>query len=293
MKSLASFILLISSVSAMAQSIRETDTTGGYAGDIFLPKLASSDSFDFGSHFSPDENSFYFARSIGGKTKIFVSSKTGNSWSTPTIVSFSNTDYSDADPAFSPTGELYFISSRPRNKKDTTRDYDIWKVIPTGNGQWSEPINVKELNTDKNEFYISFAQKGNVYFSSSRDGGYGEEDIYVSVNNKGKLSKPQNLGPAINTKAAEFDPFVTANESGLIFASSNRQDAFGKADLYWSVKKENKWNESKHFEKNINSSTRDFCPYISKDQKYFFYSSMGDIKKVAIEHLPREFTISL
>lgn len=252
----------------------------------FLPGIVSIDSFDFNACFSPDGKAFYFSRNMNGVTKIYVTRYTGTNWGTPQPMSFSLANYSDADPAFAPGGKLYFISDRPANPTDTTPDYDIWYSTPQSNGDWSAPVNVRSINSDSNEFYVSFAGKGNMYFGSSRPGGFGQEDIYVSKLVNGEYAKPVNLGPAINTPMAEFDPFISVEEDLLIFASSNRDGGFGRADLYCSMAEGNhKWRKAANLGKNINTSTRDFCPYISADGKYFFFSSQREVKWTTYSYL--------
>jgi hypothetical protein len=258
-----------------------------------MPNIVSTDSLEFNAAFSPDRNSFYFSRSISKQTRIFVTTKSELGWSPPEPAPFSSTEYSDADPAFSPSGELYFISNRPSHANDTTTDYDIWKVVPLSPGKWSNPINVKQLNSEQNEFYISFTKKENVYFASSRKGGYGEEDIYFCERIDDTFGAPKNLGDKINTVHSEYDPFITSDESALIFTSSGRKDGFGKADLYWSVKEDQSWIPANHFDESINTATRDFCPYITGDQKIFFYSSMSDVKFIRTEQLPQKLKLFL
>ena len=119
------------------------------------------------------------------------------------LLSFTESKYSEADPAFAPDGKLYFISNRPKDQSDTLMDYDIWFVAPLSDGRWSEPENLKSVNSDSSEFYISFSKNGNLYFSSSRKGGFGEEDIYVSRLINEQYTAPENLGAAINSKRSE------------------------------------------------------------------------------------------
>ena len=261
--------------------------------ETFVPKIISTDSVEFNAAFSPDGNSFYFSRAVNKQTRIFISKKTRSNWSAPEPVSFSTGKFSDADPAFSPTGELYFISNRPLNATDTTRDYDIWKVTPLSDNRWSAPVNVKELNSGKDEFYISFTRTGDACFASSRNGGYGEEDIYYCENKNNTFGTPQNLGDKINSIHSEYDPFITSDGSGLLFTSSGRKDSFGKGDLYWSVKTKNGWVEPKHFGQDINTPSRDYCPYITFDSKNLFYSSQGDIKFIPTEDLPEQLSVLL
>jgi hypothetical protein len=258
---------------------------------VFVPGIISTDSSEFGSAFSPDGNMFYFARSINRRSGIFVSEKVKDGWTIPRRASFSTADHSDADPAFGPDGALYFISTRPSTKKDQTEDYDIWKVMPTSAG-WSAPINVTELNSLDNEFYISFTSRGDACFASSRAGGYGGEDIYFSANIAGKFQTPTNIGPSVNTEHSEYDPFISPDGLAIIFTSSGRSDSFGKGDLYWTIKIRDVWKSSIHFDKRLNTEARDYCPYVTSGGREFFYSSQGDIKFISTANLPSELRIS-
>jgi hypothetical protein len=260
---------------------------GIFAQKTFDPGNICTDSLEFGSTFSPDGEFFYFSRSINKKTRILFSRKSEHGWSPPSLAPFNESNFSDADAAFSPSGDLYFISNRPVNPFDTTRDYNIWRVSPSQQGTWNEAESVTSLNSDQDEFYISFTKAGEAYFSSSRNGGFGEEDLYSAKPIENTFETPENLGPQINTVHSEYDPFISANGLALIFTSSGREDGFGKADLYWSGKKGNKkWMDPAHLPEPLNTLTRDFCPYITKDQKKFFYSSDREIKSISIYELP-------
>jgi Tol biopolymer transport system component len=255
----------------------------------FLPGIVSMDSSDFGSSFSPDGKSFYFARSKNGLSDIYVTHHDGQKWTEPVLAPFSQPNYSEADACFAPNGNLYFISNKPRNLSDTLKDYDIWFTTPLSGGRWSEPENMESVNSDANEFYISFTGNANMYFSSSRKGGFGEEDIYVSRFINGKYMSPENLGAAINSGKSEYDPCISAGEDLIIFASSNRDDAFGKADLYCStINASSKWLPAQHLDKDINTVTREYCPYFTSDGAYFFFSSQGDVKWISAGFLKRK-----
>jgi len=250
----------------------------------FLPGIVSSDSIDFNSAFSPDGRSFYFTRKKSGLSKIYITRYDGKGWEEPVLSPFSNTKYSVADPAFGPDGKLYFISDRPKNQSDSSGDYDIWFSKPLGDGGWSEPENLQIVNSDSSEYYISFSKNGNLYFASGRKGSIGEEDIYVSRLVNGQYTTPQNLGAAINSQHSEYDPCISPDEDLIIFSSSNREDSFGGADLYYSKLDGNKkWSPAVHFGKNFNTKSREYCSYFSPDGKYFFFSSGGDVKWVDIK----------
>jgi hypothetical protein len=182
---------------------------------VFLPHLVSKDSLDFNAVFSPDGQSFFFSRSLNKQSNMYVSKYNGTNWTEPTLLPVSVTHYSDADPAFAPDGKLYFISNRPTNPSDTTKDYDIWFSSPLAGGGWSVPENLTSVNSDSNEFYVSFSDKGHLYFASSRKGGFGEEDIYVSKWINGQYTTPANLGKPSIPKNQSMTPLFQPKKSCL------------------------------------------------------------------------------
>lgn len=257
----------------------------------FLPANVSSDSIDFGAAFSPDGRSFYFARSQNKRLTIYVARFDNGKWNKAVPAGFNDSAYSQADPAFSPDGKLYFISNRPVSPADTTADYNIWFVSALPGGGWGEKQNAAALNSDSNEFYISFAKNGRVYFSSSRKGGLGEEDIYSSRLVNGSYELPQNLGPAINSAKSEYDPGISPGDDWLVFASSGRPGGFGGADLYYAKRGAAKeWGTAVNFGKGINTATREYCPYFTPDGQYFFFSGESDIKWAGMKFLQNKIT---
>ncbi|NOT74911.1 MAG: hypothetical protein HOP08_08270 [Cyclobacteriaceae bacterium] len=252
----------------------------------FLPGTVTSNVLDFNLAYSPDGKSFYFGRSEQGKWVLFVTTFDGNAWNKPVHPAFNDLRYSEADPVFAQDGALYFISSRPRDQTDTIDDYDIWRVKPIDEGRWSESENMSAINSDSNEFYISFAPGGNLYFSSARQGGYGEEDLYVSEYYDGKYGSPINLGSSVNSKGSDHDPLIVGNEKYLIFSSPGRSDSYGQADLYFSKRiNKSKWSSAGNLGKRFNTPTYEYCPYLSPDNKYFFYSSEYDVKWINSDYL--------
>lgn len=259
--------------------------------DSFLPGIVcrAKDSVDFNAAFSPDAKSFYFTRTLNRKWDIYVTRHDGASWSMSGVAGFCSPEYSEADPAFGPDGTLYYISDRPKNESDTLRDFDIWFVRPLPNGDWSPPENLGVVNTDSTEYYVSFAGDGNLYFASSRVGGFGAEDIYISKLVNGNYSEPENLGPQINSVFSDHDPCLPKDEGFMIYTSVEREDGLGEGDLYYSIKEaDGKWSPSTHMSTAFNSSTYEYCSYFSPDYKYFFFSSKRDVKWTSVHSLPEE-----
>ena len=73
-----------------------------------------------------------------------------------------------------------------------------------------------------------------LYFSSSRAGGYGGTDLYkIRRISRRRWSKPENLGPAINTVGNEVFPYEGLD--GKLYFSSNGHLGFGGLDLFAAV----------------------------------------------------------
>ena len=63
-------------------------------------------------------------------------------------------------------------------------------------------------------------------YCSTRDGGYGRGDLYISFKNaQGEWTDAVNMGAAINTKHYEYCPFVTKDGKYLFYTSNQ--------DIYW------------------------------------------------------------
>jgi len=252
----------------------------------FLPGVVSSDSLDFNSAFSPDGKIYYFCRAQKGKWDIYQVTLDPEAKYTVTMAPFSEAEYSQADPFILPDGTIYYISNRPKNERDTVRDYDIWKIYPNTDGTWSAPENIEGVNSDSTEYYVSLAANGNLYFASTRKGGYGGLDLYVSKLVNGKYTSPENLGPSINTATDEHDPLITPDEQSIIFTSYNRPGGYGEADLYYTRRDNHQWLTAKNMGKQFNTPTYEYCPNFSPDGKYFFYSSEYNVKWIDSRHLP-------
>jgi hypothetical protein len=258
---------------------------------VFAPgKVSTENEFEFGAVFSNDRSEFYYGVEIKGKaeTRMMKFDPDGNldrSWSQPVKILFHEV-YSYNDPFLTPDNKkLFFISDRSLTGTGPKKDYDIW-YIERQAGRWSEPKNAgKNINSDKNEYYISFTKTGKMYFSSNAQDnkGKGNYDIYSSDIKNGEFQPSIKLGPAINTSSYEADVFVAPDESYVVFAA-NRPEGLGSGDLYVSFRKQDgTWTPSKSLGNTINTETDDFCPYVSPDGNYLFYASRGDVYWVSID----------
>ncbi|WP_217602930.1 hypothetical protein [Chitinophaga sp. GbtcB8] len=239
---------------------------------VFLPGIVSIDTLDFNAAFSPDGKTFYFSRSHNRKYIILESKYNGKAWTAPIPSPLFDTTYSNADPFFSQEGDLYFISNRPKDLSDSTDDYDIYRLPKNG-----KPERLDQVNSDSTEYYVSLSNNGNIYFASYRDGNL---DLYMSRKTAGQYEKPVNLGPTINSSADEHDPLIAPDESWLVF-TSGRPGGLGEADLYITFSKNGQWLLPRNMGERINTKTYEYCPNLSPDGKYFFFSSESDVKWIS------------
>ena len=244
--------------------------------EVFAPDLISSkNNQEFGSVFSKDGTEFFYGVNVNNKAEIRYAKLIGDEWTEPQTI-LSHEKYGFNDPFLSTDEKrLYFISEMSIDGLNAKDDIDIWYVEKNKTG-WSEPINAgPSINSEKNEFYISFTQDGTMYFSSNvSPEGSSNFDIYRSKSVEGKFQKAESLGDSVNSPHYEADVFVDPHESYIIFYSQRPGKPDLRGGLYISFKKNNDtWTKAVKIDEPING----ICPFISKDGKYFFYSRNGDI----------------
>lgn len=105
----------------------------------------------------------------------------------------------------------------------STRESNMWSnpiPFPYNNDQWS------------NQHPYFDGKSGTLYFSSNMPGGMGGFDIWKSTLKGNNWSKPENLGPFVNSTKNEV--FPTLSPEGLLIFSSNGWPGLGGLDLFVS-----------------------------------------------------------
>jgi outer membrane protein OmpA-like peptidoglycan-associated protein len=152
---------------------------------------------------------------------------------------------------------------------------DLYISYLTKNG-WSEAVNLgSKINTDQWESQPCLSpDKRDIYFTSTRFGGYGGSDIYVShLLANGRWSDPENLGPEINTKGDEASPFIHADNQTLYFTSNGLQ-GYGNNDLFYTRKGPGgDWSKPVNLGYPINTISEEGSIFIAADGKTAFYAS--------------------
>ncbi len=220
--------------------------------DLFLVDLNSNEISPFDAPinstdnegpatFSRDYNEVIFTRCFGDENnvaycKLMSSTKEGESWSTPQILSFTEPEINYMHPSLSEDGNtLYFSAKHP----DGWGEYDIFAVDRI-QGEWDEPrLLGRTINTIGNERF-PYIDKDTLYFSSDFHSGMGGLDVFRTYKYKnGDWTPAFNLKAPINSGADDFGyvvdyraPIVEPKVIHKGYFTSTRDDSKGQDDIY-------------------------------------------------------------
>ena len=268
-------LIILSSICYNA-AFSQSDLTRKEA-ELFGPGIFSTGLNERDMAISPDGKEYYYTiiAPRNAYSVILVRKLVNGKWSEAAVAPFSGVS-PDLEPAFSPDGKkLFFVSSRPLTGDGPDKDFNIWFIERTTEG-WSKPKQVgNNINTEGDEYYPSVTSDGTLYFTANYDNNTVKDEIFKSKLVNGEYQKPENLGEPINSKGYEFNAYIDPDEKFLIYTCYGREDDMGHGDLYISYRKENgEWQQPKNLGAAINSASGlDYCPYISPDKKYFYFTS--------------------
>jgi hypothetical protein len=256
--------------------------TGPYLGqkapgmipEIFAPGIISTEANEGSSCFSTDGQLYLFVRQRSPLCGILMMHQVNGKWSGPQLAPFSAGKY-DWDFMLAPDNKrVYIASGRPIHEGGKPqKNFRIWISEQTHKG-WSTPMLLpKPVNSGYHDSYPSLTEDNTLYFFSKREGGFGEGDIYKSEMINGQYKNVEILDSPINTKYSEVDPFIAPDESYLI-TCSNKPGGLGGFDIYISFPNEDGyWTEPVNMGDKINSTSDEYIPYVTPDNKYFFFTS--------------------
>ena len=176
------------------------------------------------------------------------------SWEEPIRLLFCAKDRMEATVSVSSDERRIYIY------KDSTGNGDIFfSPFQTNHFEAIQDFTVKGVNTPAWETHLTVTPDGNdIYFVSDRPGGYGGRDIYrITKQSDGKWSKPENLGPTINTPYDEDAPFIAVDNKSMYFAC-NGEKSMGGFDIFLSIRDDqNNWSTPINLGAPLNSTGDD------------------------------------
>lgn len=250
-----------------------------------LGETVNTDYDEYWPSLTVDEETLIFTRLLPvpetplfKQEDFFISSRAGDAWQAAVPVDGINSRLNEGAPTFSADGTLLFFTLC--NHPEGLGSCDIWFSRLEG-GNWSEPRNAgPPLNTQAWEGQPSLSAFGDVlYFSSSRTGGQGKQDIW-SIPFLGwrpdglpLWGEPVNLGDSINTPGDEISPFIHSDGRNLFFSSDHRP-GMGGYDLFRSVRKmDGTWSEAKNLGYPINTKGHEQGLIIGRTGKKAYMAS--------------------
>ena len=204
---------------------------------------------------------------------ICVTHRQANSWTEPEIVGAVSTDeYLEVEPLLSPDGnQLFIMSNRPGGLGGT----DIWVSDLVG-GEWTSPRNLgAPFNSPDSDhcLYFSWENWEFAYWTSTRPGGFGGNDIWMSQRVQGVWQEASKLGPDVNSAASEHHSLPSEDGKSL-YITTTRAEGFGMEDIYVTTQNDQgNWSKLVNLGGEVNSDKHDRCTAFSPDFEYFFFDS--------------------
>jgi OmpA-OmpF porin, OOP family len=200
-------------------------------------------------------------------------------WSEATPVKELNNQLNNSVLGFNADGtKVYLLDSYNKNKTYV----DGIAVSEKLEGKWTEPkhLPVEGLLVDGDFCGFTINKEENVIVMSYKGPlSLGEEDLYVSFKQENEVwSVPVHLGEGINSEGFEISPFLTYDSDTLYF-SSNGRGGFGDADIFFSVRLDDtwqNWSKPKNLGATINSPG--FDAYLHSIGNRVFWSSDREMK---------------
>jgi tetratricopeptide (TPR) repeat protein len=156
--------------------------TGEYSRLQKLEDKINTTSWETHATISRDGTILYFVSDreggYGGRDIYKVVKNNDGTWGNVTNLGASiNTKYDEESPFFHPDNNTLFFSS---NGPGSMGGFDIFYSELLKDGSWADPKNMGyPLNTvDDDVFLVTNPSGRRGYYSSAKDGGYGEKDIY-------------------------------------------------------------------------------------------------------------------
>ncbi len=245
----------------------------------------NSNAFEPSACLSADGNTLYFVsdRKGGyGATDIYKSNKQPDGeWGLPVNLGpLINSDKEEDSPFIQADGKGLYYSSKG---KEGLGGFDIFYSAMTEDGKWGAPKNIGyPINTtDDDLFYVLSANGKHAYYSSAKEGGLGDKDLY-------QVTLPSTLNIVLIKGRILIDDLDTSTIRSSIEVTNRVNDELigiykpnSKTGMYLIVLNQNTEYSfsinTKGFEaytKNIDIPARE--DYTEMNQEFHFYHKKAD-----------------
>ena len=204
---------------------------------------------------------------------IFISERVAGEWQEPISISKTiNTHANEGAATISGDGKSLVFTSC--NRPDSQGDCDLYISFRTGE-EWSKPKNMGSMvNSKAWDSQPSLSADGRtLYFSSTRGGGVGKEDIWVAyLKEDGSWLRPVNMGKSVNSAGRDMAPSIHSSGSTMYFVSDGHL-GLGGLDVFKTTKEESqKWSEPQNLGYPLNTHADEGSLFITPDNTIGYYS---------------------
>lgn len=209
-----------------------------------LPKPINTDSHESNASLTYDGKTLYFVSNrpggIGGRDIYYCTKNAKGKWDKAVNIGTTiNTPYNEEGVVMMPDGKTMYFSSQGHNSMG---GYDVFRSV-FENGQWSKPENIGyPINTaDDDVFFVMSASGKHAYFSSIKNDGFGDKDVYMITflgpEKQIVMNTEDNLIASITSPVSEtvIAPVVAIKTSKVTILKGVVTDAATKQPLEASI----------------------------------------------------------
>lgn len=172
------------------------------------PLSFNSDKFTcFHPSLSADGRYLYFSSNMPGGQggyDIYMVEKKGNTWTKPVNLGPKvNTKGDEAFPFIHESGVLFFASKEGHTTVHGGKDFDLFYIDLSKTGASVKNLG-EPFNSSADDLSLILNSDGDTgYFASNRDGGFGEDDIYMFKCDKRLTTETATINAFLTIKDAE------------------------------------------------------------------------------------------
>lgn len=191
---------------------------------VMYPKNINTKYVESSASYTPDGKTLYFSSDkpggLGGKDLYRVTKLPNGEWSFPVSLGDKiNTPYDDDAPFIHPNNTTLYFSSKGHQ---TIGGYDVFKSEWSDEIGWSEPNNMGHpINTTRDDIFFTVSADGKMgYFSSLRDEGMGDQDIY-------QVELVKDPAPVIRGKVVSSVDTLSPIKASIILEKAKTDQLYG------------------------------------------------------------------
>jgi hypothetical protein len=248
--------------------------------ELFAPGLVSigegvHGNIVFNSDFT--EAAWHPNYTVNSKSLIYIMKYKNGKWHAP-IEFFLKEGFNYSEPFYSYDGSRLYYLSGQESATGNAENEKIYFVERKGEG-WSDP---KFLSHNLPAFHWQFSldRDNNLYYGGKSADKKGE--IYFSQFTKGEYLTPERLPETLNSESPEFSPFISPDNTYLVFVRMlEQQNSPPKTNLFVSFKdKKGNWSQAQNISTKLKLSEKSpvemmGAPRITPDGKYLFFCSFN------------------